>query len=369
MSEILAARDPLGARRVLFDPDGLTHAASLAALLARVPEARRAGLDAVGVASAWGHTDAPTRTCLRGVRAVPPGGALVRDSDGRLAATTAGRESTLSSTPASTPSMLDTSDDALARILVSAAQGMLSTARRPLVALGGGLDGPLAVMAARRAGIDLAEAITVTMPGTAYDEAASARATARALKLSLEEVRITPEDLALELPQAVRQAETPLYNLHPVSRSVVAAAAAARGHDALVTGDGADQAAAGAKGPADYVPIVAALTRAAGLSLAAPFVDAAVVASLAASPDQAKTRLRRLARAWGLPADLAERAKVPRFAPALPRSAYPTAPVIERLSRALQRPLTWSPDDRLNVGIASLVHFVSAFELDIEIGV
>lgn len=358
MSEILAARDPLGARRVLFDLDGLAHASSLAALLARVPEARRAGFDALGVASAFGHADAPTRTCLRGVRAVPPGGALVRGSDGRLAATNAGLEST--------PSMPDTSDDALARTLVSAARGMLSTARRPLVSLGGGIDGPLAVMAARRAGIDLTAAITVTMPGTAYDESALARATARALGLSLEEVRITPADLALELPRAVRQAETPLYNLHPVSRCIIAAAAAARGHDALVTGDGADQAAAGAREPADYVPIVAALTSGAGLSLAAPFVDAAVVASLAASPDKAKTRLRRLARAWGLPAELAERAKVPRFAPSLPRDAYPKAQVTERLSRALQRPLAWSDDDRLNVGIASLVHFVSAFELDVE---
>lgn len=358
MSEILATRDPLGARRVLFDPDGQAHASGLAALLARVPEARRAGLDALGVAAALGHADAPSRTCLRGARAVPPGGALVRGGDGRLTATAADLEA-LRATQ-------DSREDALATCLVSAARGLLSAARRPVVALGGGLDGPLAVLAARRAGIDLTEAITVAIPGTAYDELSAARATARALGLSLEEVRLTPMELALELPRAVRQAETPLYNLHPVSRAVVAAAAAARGHDALVTGDGADQAASGATEPADYVPIVAALTSGAGLCLAAPFVDAAVVLSLCASPDSAKTRLRRLARAWGLPADLVERPKVPRFAPPLPRAAFPKADALSRLSRPLGRPIEWSEDDRENVGIASLAHFVAAFEVDVE---
>jgi hypothetical protein len=43
--------------------------------------------------------------------------------------------------------------------------------------------------------------------------------------------------------------------------------------------------------------------------------------------------------------------------------------VIERLSRALGRPLAFSDDDRENVGITSLAHFVSAFDVEIEVDV
>ena len=47
----------------------------------------------------------------------------------------------------------------------------------------------------------------------------------------------------------------------------------------------------------------------------------------------------------------------------LARSFFPGATVLASLSRALDRTLTWTDDDRANVGIASLASFVAAFEV------
>jgi asparagine synthetase B (glutamine-hydrolysing) len=348
----LARRDRLGAERLLFDPGSGAHARDLRTLLLRVPSLRWSGLDSRGVDAAWGLVDAPDRTCLRGVRAVPPGMALVTRAEGVAVA------------PASVPPC----DAPLDAVLIDAASRALGSARRPVVALGGGIDGPLAVLAARRAGVVVAEALHLAIPGSSYDESAEARAAAEALGLALHEIAVTTHDLARELPRAVGLAETPLYNLHPVSRVILARVAAARGHDVLVTGDGADQASRGATEAADYVPIVAAITRRSGMGLASPFLDDAVVALLARSPDPGKKALRELAVAWGLPRALAERGKVPAFAPALPRESFPPAPALARVGRALGRTLVWSADDRVNVGAASLLAFVGAFELVLEPG-
>ena len=347
----LARRDRLGSRRIVFDPTSGVWAADLRALIARLPAARRSGLDRQGVEAAWGLVDAPERTCLRGVRAVPPGMALVERGERATVA----------------PASVLACEAPLDAALVDAAARALASSRRPVVALGGGIDAPLAVLAARRAGVVVTEAIHLAIPGTSYDESREARAVAAALGLELHELTLGVADLARELPLAVRLAETPLYNLHPVSRAVLSRAAKARGHDALVTGDGADQAARGATEPADYVPIVSAITRGSHLALASPFLDDGIVDLLASARDPGKTALRALAVAWGLPGAIAERAKVPAFAPALPRSAFPSADALAHLGRALGRTLAWSDDDRANVGIASLAALVASLELQLEV--
>ncbi len=338
-------RDRLGSRRIVFDPASGAHASRLASLLARVPAARGSGLDVRGVEAAWGLADAPDRTCLSGIRAVPPGM--------RLVARATLREVAQSSRPPA--------EAHLDAMLVDAATHALEGARRPVVALGGGIDAPLAVLAARRAGVVIREAVHLAIPGTSYDESQEARAVAEALGLTLHEIKLDAAELARELPLAVRLAETALYNLHPVSRVVVARVARARGHDVLVTGDGADQAARGATETADYVPIVAAITRGCGLGLAAPFLDDALVDLLASGGDPEKTSLRELAVMWGLPRAIAERAKAPTFAPPLPRVAFPCARALASLERSLGRSLSWSGDDRANVGVASLAAFVAEY--------
>jgi hypothetical protein len=99
-----------------------------------------------------------------------------------------------------------------------------------------------------------------------------------------------------------------------VSRYLLAQAVRADGFDVLITGDGADEVFGGTTG-GDYLPIVGALTRAAGLAAWAPFLDPAVVATVARDPG--KRALRALAQELGVPAEVASRAKRPRFAPAM----------------------------------------------------
>jgi asparagine synthetase B (glutamine-hydrolysing) len=347
----LATRDLLGAHRILYEPVSGVVSPDLRSLLARVPSARVAGLDPLGVAAAWGLAKDQERTCVRGVRALPPGASLV--SDGQLLRAVP--------TARSAPSSSD-----LAVAMIEAAARSLGHARRPIVALSGGLDAPLAVLAARRAGAVVTQAVHLALPGTSYDESREARSTAAALGLELHELALSCDELAGELPLAVRLAESPLYNLHPVSRAILARAAKARGFDALVTGDGADQAARGATEAADYVPIVAAITRGSGLALASPFLDDVLALALAASNDPEKKALRDLAVEWGLPRELAQRAKVAAFAPPLPPTLYPGSSALALLARALDRSLAWSDDDRANVGAASLAAFVTAFGLDLE---
>jgi hypothetical protein len=321
----------------------------LGALLARSEPARTGGLDAEGVAAEWGEREPEGgRTWLRGVRV-------------SASASASASASTSASASAST----------LASLLPLAAGRALASSSSPVVALGGGVDAPLAVLAARRAGIHVARAITVAIPGTSYDESVAATAIAAALGLELEVVHLDVAALVDALPAALRVTSCALYNLHPVSRALLSRAARARGHDVLLTGDGADQAARGAREPADYVPLVAALTRAAALRWAAPFADDDVAVVLAAGVDalpasrDPKAALRRLAVHWGLPEALAFAPKRPTYAPPLPRAAFPPSRRVTALARALGRDLGWSDDDRRNVGVTSLSALVDAFRIEI----
>lgn len=345
--------DLLRVGRVFACRSSGVRARDLGDLLARAPAARAGGLDPLGVAAAWSELAAPdpASTCLRAVR--------VEQDDATWSALAAG------AAPAD-----------VEEILPAAARRALSAARRPVVALGGGIDAPLAVLAARRSGIVVDRALTIAIPGTRYDESHAARANAAALGLDLDVIAIDVDDLVTALPEAVRHSACAFYNLHPVSRTLLARAARARGYDALLTGDGADQAARGAREHADYVPLVAALTRGAGLRWAAPFADEAVVTSLvtraraedARSTDpehDPKAALRALAVAWGLPDRIAYAPKHATFAPPLPRAAFPDAARVERLARALDRPLAWSDDDRRNVGIASLAVLVEVLGVEV----
>ena len=70
--------------------------------------------------------------------------------------------------------------------------------------------------------------------------------TARLLGADTPEViRVCEAELISSLPEAIAACETPLFNLHPVARFLLARSAAERGFDAILTGDGADQVFAG----------------------------------------------------------------------------------------------------------------------------
>lgn len=286
--------------------------------LAGLVGAARVTLDPLGVRAAFGEAAADGSTCIAGARLVLPArlrGEHRRGEPGPLRAALAG---------------------ACARL----------PGGRVALALSGGVDSAaLAAVLGERATL---YTLAPELPG--YSEEAEARAVAARLGLPLRVVRARAADYVQSLPEVIAACEYPLYNLHPVSRWLLARAIRADGFDVLVTGDGADEVFRGTSG-ADYLPIVGALARAAGLAPVAPFLDESVAAHVAADPH--KGALRELAVALGVPAAIAGRPKQPRFAPPIDLSPLRDGPRIAALARVLGR----DPDestDRARVGWTTL---------------
>lgn len=193
-------------------------------------------------------------------------------------------------------------------------------------ALSGGVDASLLLALAVRRGLR-PTAYTLrprlSADDGSYDEHAQAVAIARALGVDLVVVDATDRDFVRALPDALSAVEVPLYNAHPVARLLLARRVAADGHTALVTGDGADQRCARSAGH-DYLPLVASLTRAAGLTWVSPYLHPSIVELDEATAQ--KWPLRALL-ARDLP-DVARAPKRPRLAPSLslsmPIGAYST---------------------------------------------
>jgi asparagine synthetase B (glutamine-hydrolysing) len=293
-------------------------------------------LDALGVAQAWGQRPIldPGRTIVRDVRRVPPPLAAVDEG---------------------APLAFDVAFDA-------AVARLAARSERPVLALGGGLDAAAVLVAWRRAGAPLPTVATLQTGLVGYDEVEAARATCRNFGVPLQVVDISEEVLRAAVLPAVLAVETPLYNLHPVSRYALASALRERGHDALVTGDGADAIFAGAPDH-DYVPLVASMTEAAGLRLSSPFLDARVVAAACpdSTPDPSKGALRAYVSRHAGPRWLSRLPKRPRSMPALPRRPEVATEVLASVARRLDRPMRLD-DDRARVGWTTLALLVANWD-------
>ncbi len=280
-------------RRYRRESDGATSS-SLRALAGEAP-----ALDPTGLRAALGELEGDTSSCLRGIAAVPPPAWPELPPAGSLAL-------------------------ALRRACEELPAGPL-----PL-ALSGGLDSAVLLAVLRDRAIPYT--LATGLPG--YDESPRAGAVADALGVELRLVHVGPADLVDALPAAVRAAEAPLWNLHPVSRLLLARRIAAEGFRQLVAGDGADELFRGTSGQ-DHLPIAAALTGAAGLALHAPYLSAALHPF--AGSDPLKRELRALGRALGLPALVTDGPKQPMLAPPLDLTSLWDDPWIERLGRTLGR--------------------------------
>ena len=235
--------------------------------------------------------------------------------------------------------------EALLACFTDAVTTIATCAERPALALGGGLDAALVLAAWPRTNAPRPTVVTLRTGHTTYDEVAEAGAIAGALDAPLEVVSLPRDAAARGLADAALAFETPVYNLHPVWRHRLAVEVAARGHDALVTGDGADALSRGAPDD-DYVPLMARSARAAGTALRSPFFDRRLVGSLLAlAPDEGKRVLRELGDALELPRWLLEREKKHgRLAPPIDTTpAAPTDP-LERLADELGLPLSLDED-------------------------
>ena len=321
-------RDLFGFERVYSVGDRYAH--TIRELLATD---RR--LDPIAIDAHLAGIPTPDRTCFAAVAAVPP-------SYGRIAPRVQAGD--------------------LAALLRQAVARILRDAPRPIaVALSGGLDSALVLALVRELSPDVvALVLDPQLPG--YSEVDQAVATARHLGVSARVLEVTGEDFRTALPAAIAAFENPLYNLHPVSKYLLARDAQRAGFSTVISGDGIDQVFT-RDASADYLPLTSAAFDAHRIRLRTPFLDDDVVAHvLALPPDPHKRALRGVAATQNVPDPLVRGPKVSRLAPPLDLEPIVSRAKLASLAALIGRPLPALTEDRDNVRWTTLALLVDAFE-------
>lgn len=164
------------------------------------------------------------------------------------------------------------------------------------VALSGGLDSWVVALLLRQLGRTV-EGFTLVSGVTGYCEWPQTRAIAAQFDIPVQPIQAPSFDAAL--PRFLRVTQTPIYNLHPVSKLLFAEALATRGITRIVTGDAADQVFR-CESACDLLPLTQACFRHCGVDLFTPFL-APEIRGLCTVPDPSKLPLRDLARQLGIP--------------------------------------------------------------------
>jgi asparagine synthase (glutamine-hydrolysing) len=279
--------------------DGKHHAPSIAALLQQAPQLWR-GWDAAGIGEYLQRAPSGRRSCVTGIQPLPPHyGHYMHHRQ---------------PAPQESPTATQWHD-----CLATATSGILTQARnsgkRVALALSGGLDSALVHALMQQAmEHDFAVYSVVTgLPGYCEREQIMQHAQMLGIR-NLILVELTAQALSDALPLAICHAEVPLYNLHPVTRLLLAQRMHRDGIGMMLTGDGADQLFCGTDGR-NYLPIVGALARSQGVQVRSPFLESAPWALASPmQPDPGKQALRAVAAPL-LGHALANCAKTPRLAP------------------------------------------------------
>lgn len=308
--KFVGERDPFGLKRLYYERDGDAAAGTVRELLRRSVVAP--ALDREGVLAQFAGRPLPQRTCFAGIRSVPAGHALWRDGPSWQIRPV---EWCGLSSPRTVVRGLG-----VAEVLAGAVRHALAERSSIALALSGGLDSALVLALVRRLGESVpVYTLDPQLPG--YSELTQTRRTAAALGVELNIVRATESDFVEALPACVGHAEVPFYNLHPVSKYLLARRLHADGIRVVLTGDGADQVFGGAPA-AIYLPIVGALFDACAVEVRSPYLDAGVIACARnLAPDPEKQCLRAAARGL-VPEAVAEAPKTPRLAPPVQLGRY-----------------------------------------------
>lgn len=326
--------------------------------------AARVRLDAGGVRAAFGELEVEGATCVAGARWAWSDEGEAREREGEARATerrgeASGRAGDACVGEARMTGRAEGSQEFVTGDGVASLRAALLRAcadvpgGRGALALSGGVDSAvLAGLLGRRV-----VAYTLAPEFAGYGEVEEARAVAGRFGVELREVAVREADYVEGLPAAIRGCESALYNLHPVSRLLLARAARADGVEWMITGDGADEIFKKTRG-ADYLPIVGAMMRAAGLTAVAPFLAAGVAERVVGDPD--KRALRALAGELGVPEGVAWRAKRPRLAPAMDLRGLVGGEEVAALGRCLGR-APGDATDRERVGWTTLALLTRCF--------
>lgn len=191
---------------------------------------------------------------------------------------------------------------------------------RCALALSGGFDSALLLSLIREAELSNFEIYTLKSNLHGYCEYETTKKTADYFGVELQEVTANISDFVAILPSVVRSTETPIYNLHLASKSILATAIKAGGVNCLITGDGADQAFSGSESN-NYLPLVGSIMRDIGISYDSPFFNDDIISYGATRQHKNKVALKELSGVK-MPRSLLNQQKTPRLAPPFDISQY-----------------------------------------------
>lgn len=217
-------------------------------------------------------------------------------------------------------------------LITDALAATINKHSRCALALSGGLDSALILALLKEVSADI-EVFTLATHIPGYCELAQTLRTAKHFGTKLHIIEVKPQDFVAALPEAIRSTETPIYNLHPVSKLLLAKKIKEKGFDCLITGDAADQAFSGVAAE-NYIPLVGAIVRNQGLAYESPFFDQQVAAFGAGVIDDNKSALRKISDGL-LPDFINLQKKQPRLAPNFDINGYVNIKEIKRLSKSL----------------------------------
>ncbi|MES2824105.1 MAG: asparagine synthase-related protein [Pseudomonadota bacterium] len=275
-------------------------------------------LDALGIKQYLNKNPDDIRTCFQEIKKLPPNCDLLLENG----------ELTLRSQE---PIISD--NDNLFALLVQALRRDTAKYSRCALALSGGIDSAMILALIKEAAINNVEIYTLATGIQEYCELEVTKRTARYYGVKLNVVQASQADFVNALPDAISSCETPLYNLHPVSKLLLARAMKNNGVDCIITGDAADQAFSGSVAN-NYLPIVGSIMRGEGMGFASPFFDKQVVAFGLSVMDSDKSALRKLGLSL-LPEFLQHQKKQPRLAPAMNVNNYWNQKCIDQIAKQL----------------------------------
>ena len=216
--------------------------------------------------------------------------------------------------------------DLYARLAGALAASLPGTAEVD-VAVSGGIDSWLLAAILQAEGYRVrAWYLESGIPG--YCERDRVEHIARTMGIACQHIRVTADSFLTAAPEFVALSETPIYNLHPVSKWLLADALSREGVGIVVTGDGADQVMRW-EWDCDLLPMTITCFQRAGVRLVAPFLAAPVI-GFCREPCLDKRPVRELAQRLKVP----QAGKHPTFVPPLalpdqPRAMLPVGTAVE----------------------------------------
>ncbi|MES2672741.1 MAG: asparagine synthase-related protein [Pseudomonadota bacterium] len=313
--QLIATGDPFSVSPYYYTSDNTGHGNTISSVVtARGCEQ----LDVLGIKQYLHKSPDDIRTCFQKIKKLPPNCDLLLEH-GKLIVRS--------------QQAIKTVNKNLFELLVQALRRDTACYTRCALALSGGIDSALILALIKEAAIENIEIYTLATGMQGYCELEITKRTAQYYGVKLNIAKASQVDFVNALPAAIRSCEAPLYNLHPVSKLLLARAMKSDGVDCVISGDAADQVFSGSAAN-NYLPIVGSIMRGEGIGFVSPFFDKQVVAFGLSVMDSDKSALRKLGLSL-LPEFLQQQKKQPRLAPVMDAGKYWNQKCIDRIAQQI----------------------------------